>query len=619
MLRTLAVLLTFLFAVPFAGSQAPAADAKPNILWLTTEDIGPHLGCYGDPAANTPTLDALAKRGMLYDVAWSNYPVCAPARTTLIMGMYAAANGNGHMRSSRPLPKSIRLYPEYLREAGYYCTNNSKTDYNLPVQGKIWNASSRRAHYKNRKEGQPFFAIFNYTGTHESRIRSKPHKVKTDVSKIRLPKYYPDVPAVRRDWGQYYDNIAKMDGWVKDKLDELERSGQADNTIVIFYGDHGSGMPRNKRYPGDSGLRVPMIVFVPEKLRDHAPKDYKPGARSKRMVAFVDLAPTLLSIAGVKPKKHMHGTAFLGKHIGEAPKYLYGFRARMDERPDLVRSIRDQRYLYIRNFMPYRPHGQHVSYQFQTTTTRKWHDLYKQGKLNEAQASFWKPRPAEELYDLKTDPDGVNNLASSSEHANVLNRFRKELRRHTLQIRDAAFMPEGQIETISHKQSPYSYAHNKDRYPLEAIYDLADVATRRDSESLPKVTRHLKHSNDTMRYWAVTGIYVRGKKAVQQYRKQLRAALADDLPTTRVVAAEALARYTDVADREAAVETLREMANLKKGNYWAAVRALNAIDNLGQIAEQATKGLKDIPRTSPQVKRAGSYINRLVQTITGGK
>ena len=611
---TFSLLLAILFASPVF-----ADDAKPNILWLTTEDIGPHLGCYGDPAANTPTLDALAEKGMLYEVAWSNYPVCAPARTTLITGVYPAATGCGFMRCSRPIPKSIKLYPEYLRKAGYYCTNNSKTDYNLPVQGQVWNASSGRAHYKNRKKGQPFFAIFNYTGTHESRIRRKPHKVKTDVSKIRLPKYYPDIKAVRRDWGQYYDNIATMDGWVKKKLEELKQSGEADNTIVIFYGDHGSGMPRHKRYPGDSGLKVPMIVYIPDKLKAHAPKDYKPGAKSKRMVAFIDLAPTSLSIAGVKPPEHMHGTAFLGKHIGEAPKYLYGFRSRMDERPDLVRSIRDQRYVYMRNFMPYRPHGQHVAYQFQTTTTRVWHDMYVKGKLNAVQASFWKPRPAEELYDLENDPDGVKNLAGSSEHTDVLKRFRKELRRHTLEIRDVAFLPEGQIETISHSVAPYKFGHDKKRYPLERIYDLADKATRRDAESLPEVAKHLKDPNSAMRYWAATGLLVRGQKAVRQHRLSLRAALQDRAPTVRVIAGEALAKHGEAADREAAVRALGDAADLRKSNYFASVAALNAIDNLGDVANPAKAALRSMPTTDPKVKRAKTYIQRLVQTIAGGK
>ncbi|MFQ5734500.1 MAG: sulfatase [Planctomycetaceae bacterium] len=596
---------------------APAAETRPNVLWLSTEDIGPHLGCYGDPAANTPILDAFAKTGMLYETAWSNYPVCAPARTTIITGMYPAATGGGHMRSSRPLPKSIRMFPQYLRKAGYYCTNNRKEDYNHPKPGKVWDASSRRAHYRNRKAGQPFFAVFNYTGTHESRIRKKPHTVKTDVSKIRLPKYYPDIPAVRRDWGQYYDNIAVMDGWFGKKLDELKASGEWDNTIILFWGDHGSGMPRHKRYPGDSGLKVPMIVHIPKKLRHLAPDDYKPGARSKRLVAFVDLAATVLSIAGIKPPAHMHGRAFLGEYIAKAPQYLYGFRGRMDERPDLVRSIRDQRYLYLRNYMPYRPHGQHVAYQFQTTTTHVWKSLYDAGKLNAAQGRFWMtPREAEELYDLQADPDEVNNLAGDPNHRKTLERFRKELRRHTLEIRDVVFLPEALLETVGWKEPPYTFAHDDKRYPLRRILDVADMATHNDAASTPKLVKLLASNNPTITYWAATGLLVRGKSAVETHRKALRAQLTASGPTA-VVAAEALARYTTGADRAAAVKALARLANLKNGSYFTAVAALNAIDALGDVAKPVHSGLKKIPTTDPRVKRARTYIQRLVQTVTG--
>ncbi|MEM7315818.1 MAG: sulfatase-like hydrolase/transferase [Planctomycetota bacterium] len=217
------VLLSVAIASQFANAQR---DLLPNILWLSVEDIGPHLGCYGDKAANTPNLDAFAKRSLTYDIAWSNYPVCAPARTTIITGVYPAATGSGHMRSQMPLPDGMKFFPQILRKAGFYCTNNSKTDYNLvpdgKVNGDVWDDSSKTAHYKNRVEGQPFFAVFNDTRTHESKIRKKPHDLVTDPATVELPAYHPDRPEIRRDWGQYYDNIHSMDGWVAKKLQELE-------------------------------------------------------------------------------------------------------------------------------------------------------------------------------------------------------------------------------------------------------------------------------------------------------------------------------------------------------------------------------------------------------------
>ncbi|MFP6903014.1 MAG: sulfatase, partial [Verrucomicrobiia bacterium] len=281
--------------------QAFAEQKLPNILWITSEDNGPHLGCYGDEYAKTPQLDALAGRGMIYLNAWSTAPVCAAARTTLISGLYPPSTGAEHMRSSTRLPEGFLMYPQYLRAAGYYCTNSSKEDFNLVKAGQVWDAGGRKAHWKNRPRGQPFFAIFNHTISHESQIRNAIPKVNVihDPKKVRVPAYHPDTPEVRKDWAQYYDRITMMDARAGQNLKELAEAGLAEDTIVFYYGDHGSGMPRSKRWPYNSGLRVPLILFVPEKWKHLAPSDYKAGGRSDRLVGFIDFAPTLLSLAGV--------------------------------------------------------------------------------------------------------------------------------------------------------------------------------------------------------------------------------------------------------------------------------------------------------------------------------
>ncbi|VAX37786.1 Sulfatase, partial [hydrothermal vent metagenome] len=237
---------TFLLLVNVNSLQAAdKQQSRPNILWITSEDNGPHLGCYGDTYAQTPHIDGLAKKGVIYLNCWSTAPVCAPARTTLITGMYPPSLGAEHMRTMINLPKGIQMYPQYLRKAGYYCTNNSKTDYNLVEPGQVWNASSRKAHWKNRKPGQPFFAIFNHTISHESKIRNKPHTLIHDPAKVRVPAYHPDTPEVRHDWAQYYDRITEMDAKVGRNLKELADAGLTDETIIFYYGDHGSGMPRS--------------------------------------------------------------------------------------------------------------------------------------------------------------------------------------------------------------------------------------------------------------------------------------------------------------------------------------------------------------------------------------
>jgi uncharacterized sulfatase len=260
-------------------TAAAMAAERPNVLWITSEDNGPHLGCYGDSYATTPNLDRLASKGMIYLRAWSNGPVCAASRTAIISGMYPPSTGSEHMRSQVRMPAGMRMYPQLLREAGYYCTNNSKEDYNLDKPGQVWDESSAKAHWKNRPPGKPFFAIFNHTMTHESQIRSRPYAAVHDPAKVRVPAYHPDTPEVRQDWAQYYDRLTEMDAAAARNLKELEEAGLAEDTVVFYYGDHGPGMPRCKRWPYNSGLQVPLIVYVPPKFKDLASRDYAAGAR----------------------------------------------------------------------------------------------------------------------------------------------------------------------------------------------------------------------------------------------------------------------------------------------------------------------------------------------------
>ena len=414
----------FLFLALVTVSAA-AAD-KPNILWLTSEDHGPQMGCYGDAYATTPHMDALAAKGMLFKHAWSCVTVCAAARTTIISGMHPPSNGGEHMRSMVPMPEGKKLYPQFLREAGYYCTNNSKEDYNLVKPDGVWDESSGKAHWRNRAAGQPFFAIFNEQCSHESQLRKRPHTPVHDPARVRVPAYHPDTPEVRQDWAQYYDQVTLADESAGSRLSEIAEAGLADDTIVFYYADHGSGMPRSKRWPCNSGLQVPMIVFFPEKWKHLAPKEYSPAAKSDRLVSFVDLAPTLLSIIGVQPPTWMQGHAFAGKFQTAPQPFVFGFRGRMDERYDCVRSVTDGRYVYLRNYMPHLSQAQHVAYQFVTPTTQVWRRLFDEGKASPAQSVFWQaPKAPEELYDLLSDPDEVVNLASSAAHAGTLARMRK--------------------------------------------------------------------------------------------------------------------------------------------------------------------------------------------------
>ena len=599
-------------------AQARGEQALPNILWITSEDNGPHLGCYGDTYAVTPNLDRFAKRSLRYTKASSTAPVCAPARTTIISGIYPPATGAEHMRSMTRLPGDFKMYPAYLRQLGYYCTNNSKEDYNLEKVGEVWNDGGRKAHWKNRPDGKPFFAIFNHTISHESQIRNKidPANRIHDPAKVRIPAYHPDTPEVRKDWAQYYDRITMMDKLVGKNLREIEEAGLTDDTIVFYYGDHGSGMPRSKRWPYFSGLNVPLIVHVPEKFRHLAPAEYKTGGTSDRLVGFIDLAPTLLSIAGEKAPAHMQGHAFMGQHTAAAQKFSFGFRGRMDERYDMVRTVFDGRHVYIRNYMPHKPYGQYLDYMFQTPTTRVWHDLYHAGKLNAAQSIFWQTKPSEELYDLEADPDEVNNLATSKDHSDVMKRMRRAHRNWAAKVRDVGFLPEAEIHSRAGNDSPYEMGHDDSRYDFNAIFQAANIATRKGKKATEQLPGLIKNDDSAVRYWAAMGYLIRGKNGVRKDRESLVAALEDKSPSDRIIAAEALGRYGRNIEAKRATKVLMQYADPAKNGICLSMYALNALDVIGEHTNPHREAIAKMARIDPKANsRMRNYANRLIGRI----
>ena len=496
------------------------------------------------------------------------------------------------------MPADIKLYPQFLREAGYYCTNNSKEDYNCRQPAMLWDESSGKAHWRNRREGQPFFAIFNSTKSHESQIRTRPHGQITDPAAIRVPAYHPDTPEVRQDWAQYYDKVSEVDADAGTRLSEIEQAGLASDTIVFYYADHGSGMPRSKRWAGNSGLQVPLVVYFPERWRHLAPREYQTGGQSDRLVNFVDFAPTLLSLVGIQPPAWMQGHAFAGPFQTAPPALLFGERGRMDERFDSVRSVTDGRYVYLRNFYPHVSQAQHVDYQFMTPTTRVWRDWFDRGLTNDAQSIFWRvPRAPEELYDLQTDPDEVSNLVSSPAHQVILQRLRQAQRDHAAAIRDICFLPEIEMHLRSQGTTPYELARDDARYPFARILAVAELASNLDEQALPELQQMLADPDSAIRYWAALGHLMRGRTAVAGQEPQLRTLLMDPSPQVRIVAAQTLAQWGTAADLAPALAVLGELAPPQTNGVLVAMSALDAIDALGPRA--AT--LRDLVRTmSPQ-------------------
>lgn len=599
------------FAIVF-GVTAAGAE-RPNILWISSEDNGPEIGAYGDSYATTPNLDALAAEGMLYRNAWSTAPVCAPSRTTVISGLYPFSTGSQHMRSRTHLPDGFRMFPQYLREAGYYCTNNSKEDYNLDKPGQVWDESSGKAHWRKRDSDQPFFAVFNLEISHESQIRRRPHTPVHDPAKVRVPAYHPDTPEVRLDWAQYYDNLTVMDAQAGDRVRELAEAGLAEDTIIFYWGDHGSGMPRGKRWLYSSGLTVPLIIYVPEKWRHLAPSDYARGGASDRLVGFIDFAPTTLSIAGIEAPSFMQGNAFMGEHSAPPSEYLLGFRDRMDERIDMSRAVRDQRFHYIRNFMPHRPQGVYLDFMFRTPTTAVWHRLFEEGKLTPEQAQFFEAKPPEELFDIAADPDQVWNLADDPEYAEDLIRLRKRLHRFQLDTRDLGLLPEGEIHSRSEGVSPYEMAQSKTAFDVESILEIAEIASGLSLNGIPALNRSIGSRDSAVRYWAAQGMLMRGEASLPQSLAQLRVALEDPSPHVRIVAAEALGRYGPSDALEPSLDVLLELANVDRHGPYVSVAALNALDWVVAKAPHRVEEIRALPQGHPSIH--GRYIPRLINKI----
>ncbi len=428
---------------PAQTSSKPNSLTRPNILWISCEDISPDLACYGDDYAVTPNIDRLAAQGCRYTNAFVPFPVCAPTRSSIITGMYPGTLGSMHMRTSLRgyecvPPAYVRCFPQYLRMAGYYCSNHTKTDYQFGPPFTTWDAKRGNWRNKDRPKNAPFFSVINLAVTHESKCWNI-EKTVHDPAKVKVPPYYPDTPVVRRNLAKYYDNITTMDKQLGDILNKLDADGLADSTVVFFWSDHGRGLPRCKRWPYDSGLRVPLIIRSPQKIA--------PGSVSDELVNLIDLAPTVLSLAGVQVPSTMQGRVILGKKKAPEPKYVFGGRNRMDAKSyDFIRTSRDKRYRYIKNFTPNIPYAQTIPYMEKMPIMQQWRLLHSQGKLKGPQKLFFRhPKPDHELYDLENDPHEVNNLASSPDHRHILERMKAALDAWMKETSDLGAIPEDKL------------------------------------------------------------------------------------------------------------------------------------------------------------------------------
>ena len=561
---------------------------RPNFLWLTWEDASPHLGCYGERYARTPNLDRLAASGILYHNAFTTAGGCSPSRTCLYTGTYPTSFGTQNVYPRVKLPPGVSCFTADLRRAGYYCSNNEKTDYGFPVPGDAWDESSHKAHWQHRKSGQPFFAVFNFVGTHQSFnfseqsalpfIRDLPADLLRKESDLSLPAYHPDTPETRRCWWRYHHLITAGDRWVGEKLAELERAGFSDDTIVFFTSDHGAGMPRGKTTLYDLGLHVPLIVRIPEKWKHLATSP--PGSEEKRLVSFVDLGPTVLHMAGLELPEHMQGRPFLGRQPDKPRDYVFAARDRFGSYCQTIRAVRDKRYKYMRNYRPGEPLFPWNPYHEQIPVLQEMRRLAAAGELSGVPRRILEtPRPAEELYDTENDPHEVNNLANSAEHRAVLQRMRAAHLQWTRRTGDLGLVPEAEMVARAGELSPRDAAR-RGEYPLERIRAAA-VAADEGPSALPRLYELASDSDSAIRWWAVFGLIRLGDTS-EKTHAVLEQAATDESREVRVAAACGLCR---LGRDDLGIATLKN--TVLTDNHAVRLRSLLVLEEIGNRARPA--------------------------------
>jgi arylsulfatase A-like enzyme len=547
----------------------------PNILWLTCEDNNiDWVGCYGNPHAETPNIDKLAADGFQYMHCYANAPVCAPSRSTWITGMHSISTGTFPMRSRNEIPHDrIKYYPDHLKANGYYVGNDIKTDYNIGGRrdGDCWD-NPKKVDWNALKNNQPFFQIINSVSSHESKAQGDVEDTIHDPSDTKLRAYHPDLPDVRKNYAKYHDAVKRMDAEIGDALKKLDKLGLAENTIVIHNSDHGGVMPRSKRYIFQSGIHCPLIARIPETYK-HLWPAAKPGVKVDRLVSFVDMPKTWLSLTGATVPDCMQGTIFLGKQTEPEKEFHFAFRGRMDERVENARAICNKRFLYIRNYMPYAPWVQHLDYLWKMKATQAWDQHVQSGKATEVQSRFFKPKGwTEELYDMQKDPDNIHNLIGDPAYQQTAATFRKELRRQQIECYDTGLIPESEMVRLAAEANLtiYDYARDPNHYNVATLLDAADLALEADQANRPAIGKLLKSPDVGVRYWASVGCFLlKDADLVSQ-------CLEDESHEVRAIAAWTL---INASKKDLGFQCLE---NLLEQNSYASLTVMNIVDWLNE-------------------------------------
>lgn len=591
-LQSLLLISCFLY-----GCQPEETVDKPNIIWLNCEDLSPMLGAYGDEYATTPNLDQLAEEGILYKNAYTSAPICAPARSCMVTGVNATSLGTQHLRSEVERPDFLKAVPEIIQEAGYFTSNYGKTDYNFDPAGFFDYWEQDLAPWRARQEGdeRPFFSFFVFGMTHEGSgnnleryqrsVKDLPQSLFHNPQEAPVPPYYPETPEFRELWAHYYDCATALDRNVGQVVHNLKNDGLYENTIIIFYSDHGNGMPRYKRWLNHSGLHVPFIVYVPEKYQ-YLMKD-TPGSVNEELIQFSDLAPTTLSLAGIDIPDYMQGIPFMGQQIGEPRKYMGAARSRADNMYEVSRAIRDERYIYIRHYLPHIAYIQ-PGYIFsdKKLSFKYLRAMHEDGTLPPESERMWHPKPVEELYDLKNDPHELINLASDPGLQKKKEELKSALHDWILQSRDAGFLFEPEMMIRGSESTVYEMAQDPQQYDLPTILDAAEKV---GTAGIQHFIDQLQHPDSGVRFWAVMGLQAMGEDA-RPAIDNLQGRLQDASPSVAISAAETLCKLG--ACNQETLDVLKKY--LQDERPWLALQAARSTELIEEKARPLIPALYEV-------------------------
>ena len=600
----------------FGSTSRSYAAERPNFVWLLSEDNSKHyLELFDEQGAPTPNIAALARDGIVFERAFSCSPVCSVARTTLMTGCYGPRIGTQFHRKIKtaPMPEGFRMFPAYLRDAGYYTTNNSKKDYNA-VEGKgVWDQSSKNASWRKRpKQDQPFFHMQSFGQSHESSLhfpqsQVKPENLQTSVDDITLADYHPDTPIFRYTLARYHDRIREIDRQIGNVVSQLKEDGLLEDTFIFYFGDHGGVLPRSKGYLYESGLHVPLVVRVPKNFQDQV--QLERGSRTQGFVQFFDFGPTVLHLAGIDVPSEVDGRPFLGpKVLAEelaARDEAIGYADRFDEKYDLVRSLRKGRFKYIRNYQAFYPDGLQNNYRYRMLAYSQWRKMHAEGKLNGAQRAFFEAKPVEALYDLEADPHEVNNLATDPQHARTLVQLRKRLRSWLDEKHDLSAYPDSHL--IDHALENPTRFGEENAAQIRRLWDTADLALLPFDEARPELEKALASSDPLQKYWALTACSCFGKDAAPLYAAA-RQLLEDEHPLVRLRAAEFLGITGQVNPQPLLAEILNDVTSPVE-----ALIILNSVVYFQDAAPQ--KYAVDTNSLKMKVKSDG--VRRRLDYLTG--